>query len=52
MNLETTFNRIRIAPLDRRLLINMYINQIILVKYNDSISNGVTQRGCVSPTLF
>ena len=36
----------------------MYINQKIQVKWDDmlsnqySISNGVTQGGCLSPTLF
>ena len=45
------------CPIVLRLLINMYINQKIQVKWNDvssnqySISNGVMQGGCL-PTLF
>ena len=41
-----------------RILIDMYINQKIQVKRNNvlsnqsSISNGVKQGGCLSPTLF
>ena len=55
------FNRLRdrnMCPLVLRLLINMYINQKIRVKWNDvlskqySISNGVKQGGCLSPILF
>ena len=46
------------CPIVLRVLINMYINQRIQVKWNDvlsnqySISNGVKQGGCLSPTLF
>ena len=46
------------CPIVLRLLINMYINQKIQVKWNDvlpnqySISNGVKQGGCLSPTHF
>ena len=55
------FNRLRdrnMCPIVLRLLINMYINQKIQVKWNDvlsnqySISNNVKQGGCLSPTLF
>ena len=55
------FNRLRdrnMCPIVLRLLINMYINQKIQVKWNNvlskqySISNGVEQGGCLSPTLF
>ena len=55
------FNRLRdrnMCPIVLRLLINMYINQKIQVKWNNvlsnqySISNGVKQSGCLSPTLF
>ena len=55
------FNRLRdknMCPIVLRLLINMYINQNIQVKWIDvlsnqySISNGVKQGGCLSPTLF
>ena len=55
------FNRLRdrnMCPIILRLLINMYINQKTQVKWNDalsnqySISNGVKQGGCLSPTLF
>ena len=47
-----------ISPIIVRLLINMYINQKNLVRYNQShsslfdISNGVKQGGVLSPTLF
>ena len=46
------------CPIVLRLLINIYINQKIQVKWNDvlsnqySISNGVKQGGCLPPTLF
>ena len=55
------FNNLRdrkICPLALRLLMNMYINQQIQVKWNStmtmeiSISNGVKQGGCLSPNLF
>ena len=52
------FNILRDWNICTRLLINMYINQKIQVKWNDalsnhySISNGVQQGGCLSPTLF
>ena len=41
-----------------RLLMNMYVNQTIQVRWNNTlsnvcgISNGVKQGGCLSPTLF
>ena len=46
------------CPIVLQLLINMYINQKIQVKWNDvfsnqySMSNGMKQGGCLSPTLF
>ena len=46
------------CPLVLRLLMNMYINQQIQVKWNStmslksSISNAVKQGGCLSPNLF
>ena len=55
------FNRLRdrnMCPIVLRLLINMYINQKIQVKWNDvfsnqySISNSVKQGACLSPILF
>ena len=55
------FNRLcdrNMCPIVLRLLINMYINQKIQVKWNDvlsnqySIFNGVKQGGCLSPTFF
>ena len=54
-------NRLRdrnMCPIVLRLMINMYINQKILVKCHDmltnyySISNAVKQCGYLSPTLF
>ena len=55
------FNTLRdrnMCPIVLRLLMNMYINQKIQVKWNSTISekyhisNGVKQGGCLSPTLF
>ena len=46
------------CPIVLQLLINMYINQKIRVKWNDVLFNqycisiGVKQGGCLSPTLF
>ena len=46
------------CPIVLRLLINMYVNEKIQVKWNNvlskqySISNGVKQGGCLSPTPF
>ena len=46
------------CPIVLQLLINMYINQKIQVKWNNvlfkqySIYNGVKQGGCLSPTHF
>ena len=45
-------------PLYTRLLLNMYINQTVRVKFNNTLSdyfcvtNGVKQGGVISPTLF
>ena len=45
-------------PVVLRLIMNMYINQSIQVKWNSIvsakcyISNGVKQGGCISPTFF
>ena len=55
------FNRLRernMCPIVLRLLINVYVYKKIQTKWNDvlsnqySISNGVKQGGCLSPTLF
>ena len=55
------FNTLRdrnMCPIALRLLMNMYVNQKIQVKWNNllsaqcQISNGVKQGGCISPTLF
>ena len=46
------------CPVVLRLIMNMYINQSIQVKWNSIvsakcyISNGVKQGGCISPTFF
>ena len=46
------------CPVVLRMLINMYINQQIHVKWNNTIfkqsniKNGVKQGGCLSPSLF
>ena len=48
----------KICPIVLRLLMNMYINQQIQVKWNNMISptftirNGVKQGGCMSTTPF
>ena len=58
VKLFTTLRNRRICPIVLRLLMNMYINQQIQVKWNNmisptcTISNGVKQGGCMSPTLF
>jgi hypothetical protein len=45
-------------PLYTRLLFDMYINQMVRVRYNNTysdyfhVSNGVKQGGVISPTLF
>ena len=58
MKLFNTLRDRKMCPLVFRLLMNMYINQQIQVKWNStmlmksSISNGVKQGGCRSPNLF
>ena len=58
MKLFNTLRDRKMCPLVLRLLMNMYINQQIQVKWNStmsmksSISNGVKQGGCLSPNLF
>ena len=58
MKLFNTLRHRKMCPLVLRLLMNMYINQQIQVKWNStmsmksSISNGVKQGGCLSPNLF
>ena len=48
----------KLCPIVLRLLMNMYINQTIQVRWNNTlfnvcgISNGVKQGGSLSPTLF
>ena len=48
----------KLCPIVLRLLMNMYINQPIQVRWNNTlsnlcgISNGVKQGDCLSPTLF
>ena len=58
VKLFTILSDRKICPIVLRLLMNMYINQQIQVKWNNmisptcTISNGVKQAGCMSPTLF
>ena len=58
VELFTTCRNRKVCPIVLRLLMNMYINQQIQVKWNNmisptcTISNGVKQGGCMSPTLF
>ena len=58
MKLFNTLRDRKMCPLVLRLLMNMYINQQIQVKWNStmsmksSIGNGVKQGGCLSPNLF
>ena len=48
----------KLCPIVSRFMMNMYINQTIHVRWNNSlsnvcgISNGVKQGGCPLPTLF
>ena len=48
----------KLCPIVLKLLMNMYINQTIQVRWHNTlsnvcgISNGVKQGGCFSPTLF
>ena len=55
------FNRLcdrNLCPIVLRIVMNMYVNQVIQIKWNDllsdkcKISNGVKQGGCLSPSLF
>ena len=55
------FNTLRdrgMCPLVLRLIMNMYLNQEIQVKWNSifsskcKTSNGIKQGGCLSPSLF
>ena len=58
IKLFTVLRDRKMCPIVLRLLLNMYINQQIQVKWNNSISiqrgisNGVKQGECLSPTLF
>ena len=57
VKLFTVLRDRKMYPIVLRLLMNMYINQQVQVKWNNSISmqsgisNGVKQGGCLSPTL-
>ena len=58
VKLFTILREQKVCPIVLRLLMNMYVNQKIQVKWNNiisersNISNGVKQGGCLSPTLF
>ena len=58
MKLFNILRNRKMCPLVLRLLMNIYINQQIQVKWNStmsmksSISNGVKQGGCLFPNLF
>ena len=58
VRLFRTLSDRNMCPIVLRLLMNMYINQLFQVKWNNIISsqsyvsNGVKQGGCLSPTLF
>ena len=56
MKLFNTLRDRKMCPLVLRLLMNMYINQQIQVKWNSTMSmkssKGVKQGGCRSPNLF
>ena len=58
VRLFRTLSDRNMCPIVLRLLMNMYINQSFQVKWNNIISfqnhvsNGVKQGGCLSPTLF
>ena len=58
VKLCNTLRHKKMCPVVLRMLMNMYINQQIQVKWNNAISkqsnikNGVKQGGCLSPSLF
>ena len=58
VKLFNTLRHRKMCPVVLRMLMNMYINQQIQVKWNNAISkqsnikNGVKQGGCLSPSLF
>ena len=47
-----------LCPIALRIIMNMYVNQVIQIKWNDllydkcKICNGVKQGGCLFPSLF
>ena len=58
VNLFNTLRDRNPCPIVLRIIMNMYINQVIQIKWNNllsdkcKISNGVKQGGCLSPSLF
>ena len=58
VKLFNTLRHRKMCPVVLRMLVNMYINQQIQVKWNNAISkqsnikNGVKQGGCLSPSLL
>ena len=58
VNLFNTLGDRNLCPIVLRIIMNMYVNQVIQIKWNDllsdkyKISNGVKQGGCLSPSLF
>ena len=58
VNLFNTLRDRNLCPIVLRIIMNMYVNQVIQIKWNDllsdkcEISNGVKQGGCLSPSLF
>ena len=58
VNLFNTLRDRNRCPIVLRIFMNMYVNQVIQIKWNDlfsdkcKISNGVKQGGCLSPSRF
>ena len=54
VNLFNTLRDRNLCPIVLRIIMNMCVNQVIQIKWNDKckISNGVKQGGCLSPSLF
>ena len=58
VNLFNTLRDRNLCPIVLRIIMNMYVNQVIQIKWNDllsdkcKISNVVKQGGCLPPSLF
>ena len=58
VNLFNTLRDRNLCQIVLKIIMNMYVNQVIQIKWNDLLSdkckkrNGVKQGGCLSPSLF